>query len=93
MEVSSKLIFYNENNNILNIAPLWFLLSSFWIFSHTHFFSSIFFIVLFVILFSVVDREWEIEDEETWGAEQEYRVHKLRFPILMGGLACELVLD
>lgn len=52
-----------------------------------------FLIVLFVILFPVADREWETEDEETWGAEQECRIHKLRFTILMGGFACESVLD
>lgn len=52
-----------------------------------------FLIALFVILFPVADREWETEDEETWGAEQERRIHKLRFTILMGGFACESVLD
>ena len=63
-----------------------------------------------MILFPVADREWETEDEETWGAEQECRIqrvrneetweaeqecriHKLRFTILMGGFACESVLD
>lgn len=77
-------------------VPLGFLLYSFQKFLPYPIFLTLFFfflIVLFVILFPVADREWETEDEETWGAEQECRIHKLRFTILMGGFACESVLD